>query len=449
MKLGPYQIPGFYTGDCRELLQKLPEESVHCIVTSPPYWGLRVYAGEQATVWGGIRGCPHDWRENERRSSPGGLTVGPGAQVAATKAGVQRGVVQEAFCSMCGAWRGGYGNEPTPEMYVEHTLDVMHELWRVLRDDGVLFLNIGDTYVTGNYGCRSAGGVNGGRVIGTDGYLPHGFTPPNRRPHSGIPRKSLALIPYRIALAAQSEGWIVRSDVIWHKTNAMPESVQDRPTRAHEYVFVMAKSPRYFWDADAVMETAVYGVNPRRCAEPVESHGPGMPPHRGLRASMEPGAARNARSVWSMPTCPYKGSHFAVFPPELPTRCIRVATSPRVCSSCGAPWRRAVERTPMMKTHGAKAGEYGVRTTDCLSGHMDEPAKRKTVGWEPACDCDAGTQPAVVLDPFFGSGTVGRVAEDLGRHWIGFDISDEYRELQAERTGQVSLVAGLEGGEGW
>jgi len=273
VNLGRFQLPGLYTGDCRRLLEEIPEESVQCCVTSPPYWGLRVYAGEQAVVWGGDDDCDHDWDETERLSNQGGADPGRSAIVGATRAGVQRGMVTEATCSRCGAWRGGFGNEPTPELYVEHTIEIMEAIRRVLRPDGVLFWNIADSYISSNYGCYAAGGTDGGREIGTEGYVPAGYTPPTRRPHPQIPRKSLALIPARIALAAQAAGWVVRMDIIWAKGasfgpyhgNVMPESVQDRPTRAHEYVFMFTKSPQYYWDPDAVMEGR--GV---RCPGPAE-----------------------------------------------------------------------------------------------------------------------------------------------------------------------------------
>jgi len=455
--VGPYSVPGFYTGDCRRLLEEIPEESVQCCVTSPPYWGLRVYAGEQAVVWGGDDDCDHDWDETERLSNQGGADPGRSAIVGATRAGVQRGMVTEATCSRCGAWRGGFGNEPTPELYVEHTIEIMEAIRRVLRPDGVLFLNIADSYISSNYGCYAAGGTDGGREIGTEGYVPAGYTPPTRRPHPQIPRKSLALIPARIALAAQAAGWVVRMDIIWAKGasfgpyhgNVMPESVQDRPTRAHEYVFMFTKSPQYYWDPDAVMEAAAgtakprgHGVNPKaeECDVRVRQNSSYS---RAIRGTVE---KRNLRSVWTLPTKPYKRAHFACFPRELPSTCIRAATPPKSCSSCGAPWRRVVERTPMVKRHGEKSGSYGVRTTDCLSGNMVEPARRQTKGWEPTCECGADTRPAIVLDPFCGSGTTCAVAEDLGRLWLGFDISEEYRDLQLERTAQVSMVAGLEAG---
>lgn len=254
MKLGELEAPGIYQGDCRELLRKLPDESVQLCVTSPPYWGLRVYEGEQGLVWGATDGCEHRWRDVERLSTPGGPPSLDKAKVGATKAGVQRGIVREAFCELCGVWKGPFGNEPTYQMYVDHTMEIMAEIWRVLRSDGLLFWNIGDSYVTVSYeqsGRPTDPKHNGRKTRG-----------PNRVPQSGLKNKDLALIPHRVALAAQEAGWWVRSDIIWHKGNAMPESVQDRPTRCHEHILMLTKSQKYYWDAGAVRES--HEMRPQR-----------------------------------------------------------------------------------------------------------------------------------------------------------------------------------------
>src|SRR5690606_25003482 len=180
--------------------------------------------------------------------------------------------------------------------------------------------------------------------------------------------------------------------------NPMPESVEDRPTKAHEYVFLLTKRARYFWDAEAVREPDAGTDHPRNVLHRPDPSGGIMPEHRGIRtATGRNGAGRNIRSVWTITTTPYRGAHFATFPPELAERCILAGTSERgCCPECGAPWERVVERTPM--------GEYG-RTQ--ASGTMLEPARVVTTGWRPGCDCNAGDPvPCMVLDPFAGSGTV-------------------------------------------
>jgi len=219
-----------YKGDARNM-SELSDETIQCVVTSPPYWGLRKYSGSQDLIWGGDNSCEHEWFTEKRPS--GGGHVGEKAKVGATKAGVQRIFGYKAdTCQTCGAWRGAYGLEPTPEMYVEHTIEILREIRRVLRKDGVCFLNIGDSYA----GSGSPGGdYRNGK--GGDEYLrPYNHKGNNLKP------KDLCLIPFRVAIAAQEDGWWVRSVIIWNKPNPMPESVRDRPTESHEYILMLTKS---------------------------------------------------------------------------------------------------------------------------------------------------------------------------------------------------------------
>lgn len=289
MKLGELEAPGIYQGDCRSLFHGLPGECVQCVVTSPPYWGQRSYEGDQGVVWGGDPNCEHVWRWNERKTTPGG-TVGESAKVGNTRRGIQRAVIREGWCA-CGAWHGAFGNEPFAELYIEHTMEILGHVWRVLRSDGVVFWNIGD---------------------------------------SSMPDKSLALIPHRVALEAIGLGWKVRSDIIWAKGasfggfvgNAMPESVTDRPTRAHEHVLMLTKSGKYYWDKDAVAEKAVGNPsgNKGRKKRPR--------PTGDLAGSVpwEGGETRNIRDVWAIQTKAYSDAHFATFPPALPEVCVKAAS---------------------------------------------------------------------------------------------------------------------------
>jgi len=468
VRLGELEAPGFYKGDCRRLLEKLPPDCVHMVVTSPPFWGLRVYEGEGLYVeWDCEEGCEHDWDWRERPSTPGG-PIGSSATVGATKAGVQRAMVKEAFCRRCGGWLGAYGNEPTIDMYVSHTVQVLRAVRRVLRPDGLVFWNIGDSYVTGNYGCRTAGGVNLGQEVGTPGYLPFGHTPPNRMPQQGVATKSLALIPHRVALAAQADGWIVRSDVIWAKGaslgpyvgNVMPESVDDRPTKAHEHILMLSKTGDYYWDRDAVAEKASgnshprgSGVNPKAaaCGQRTVHHQPRQNP--SWSAAMAAGLVetRNLRDVWTILTKPYKESHFAPFPPELPRTCVSAATPPRVCSECGAPWRRVVEiqgktGKDLMKERGQTAYAKALakpRGTEFKGAHKDVVRVRRTVAWKRGCECFAPPARALVLDPFAGSGTTCLAADGLGRVWLGFDAGD-YQRHQEDRLGPLAIMMSKE-----
>jgi DNA modification methylase len=280
--------------DVLDSLRRLPDQSIQCCITSPPYWGLRDY-----------------------------------------------GVV------------GQIGLEPTPEEYVEKMVEVFREVRRVLRDDGTLWLNLGDSY----NGSGGAGGdyAPGGLKAGQPKY-------PGRR-ISALKPKDLVGIPWRVAFALQEDGWYLRSDIIWHKPNPMPESVRDRPTKAHEYMFLLTKSGKYYYDADAVREP---------CATSDHERGDGNGPYRADHFNHNP-LGRNRRDVWTIPTRPYKGAHFATFPPALVEPCLLA---------------------------GSKAGD-------------------------------------AVLDPFGGSGTVGAVATEHGRDAVLIELNPDYIPLIEKRVAEV------------
>lgn len=221
-------------------MKELPDDFVQCVTTSPPYWGLRKYAGDQDLIWDGDPSCVHEWGEAVETGD--NRFRGENALVALNKneeawAG---GKMLSRFCRKCGAWRGAFGHEPLPEMYVDHTVQILREIRRVLRPDGVVFWNIGETYA-GYWGDKKA--LKENRPSAADG---HGYSM-NSRPkydefrQSGIKPKDMCLIPFRVALEAQRDGWWVRSVIIWDKANPMPESVRDRPTESHEYILMLVK----------------------------------------------------------------------------------------------------------------------------------------------------------------------------------------------------------------
>lgn len=341
-------------GDCRAVLPTLPAESVQCVVTSPPYWGLRDY--------------------------------GVDAQL---------------------------GLEQSPDEYVANLVGVFRDLWRVLRPDGVAWLNLGDTYVTHRgQASRGAGGTAKSTLGGTSergsgarvaamkvkiqrrshgrpkkngGGEPQAYScdpksgverigeRPNRAPATGLKHKDLALIPARASLALQADGWWVRGEVIWHKPSPMPESVSDRPTTAHEKIFLLTKADRYFYDAAAISEPTSRGyAGSSFTAGKTAVAMQGTSKARRVEREM-----RNARSVWTIAPRPYGGAHFAVMPPELAQRCILA---------------------------GSRIGD-------------------------------------TVLDPFMGSGTVGMVAESLGRRWVGVELNPAYEPLIRARTAQCGLLS--------
>ena len=374
----------YKVGHVIDVLRTLPSESVQMVVTSPPYWGLRKYSGEQEITW------------------PDG-------------------------------WKGGYGLEPTIELYVEHTVQILREIKRVLRKDGVVFWNIGDSYS----GSGGAGGDynEGGLREGQPKY-------PGRCP---LKPKDLCLIPFRVALAVQADGWWVRQDIIWHKPNPMPESCTDRPTKSHEYIFLFTKSKDYYWDQEAVRDGLSDGPKGgrQRAADKGETASRSKDYHNGrlmrLSAGKDP-PSRNIRSVWTIATQPYSEAHFATFPEEIPRRCILAGTSQKGnCPKCGMPWIRMTEITgKTLQRNGPGTGqkvkachEHLGATSSLVSGYVNTT---RTVGWTPQCQCNLEPVPAIVLDPFCGSGTTLRVARDLGRDAIGIDICNQYKEMAEKRA---------------
>jgi len=340
-------------GDCREILKTLPDQSVHCCVTSPPYFGLRDYG--------------HD---------------------------------------------GQIGLEQTPDAFVAELVAVFREVRRVLRDDGTVWLNLGDSYAAQRGGthqpAETLAGGNGGKTA--DGERVNrdrhdGYNPTRLASKIGLKHKDLVGIPWRVAFALQSDGWYLRQDIIWHKPNPMPESVTDRCTKAHEYIFLLSKSAKYYFDSEAIAEPVALSSIERLSQPNLESQqGSTRVPGKtnGNMKAVNPrfggqkygdddakqsrtksgnewagnaSGKRNKRSVWTVTTKPYKGAHFATFPPDLIAPCI-------------------------------------------LAG------------------CPTG---GTVLDPFGGSGTTGEVAERHGRKAILIELNPKYIDLMKQRTAQGGL----------
>jgi DNA modification methylase len=342
-------------------------------------------------------------------------------------------------------------------MYLAHMVQIFQEVRRVLRDDGTLWLNLGDSYSTqAGQGFIPGGGGQGNRMM-LD-LMPN-ICQPNRSKQMGLKPKDLCGIPWRVALALQADGWFLRSDIIWSKPNPMPESVTDRPTKAHEYIFLLTKSARYFYDANAVREI----TGREMTQEEYESNtGTGTiwgsddlsdySRSKKQTISKPHPNGRNMRSVWRIPTQPYAGAHFATFPEEIPYKCIAAGTSERgVCPQCAAPRARVTDTTRTFERGSGRAGNLpigkngaglqgGGETLDVRRGPV---VHTQTTGWRPTCACQSpvGTpalQPALVLDPFGGSGTVGEVALKMGRRFVLLDLA--YQDLQRDRIGMFACL---------
>lgn len=425
-------------GDALTMLRTLPDCSVHCVVTSPPYWGLRDYG--TATWIGGDEACDHKPRDDAGRTDK--PTVGQ-REHAIRFSGEK--------CWKCGALRidKQIGLEPTPDAYVARLVEVFWEVWRVLRDDGTLWLNLGDSYASNPRGNK----------LGD--FSTSSLTNPGRQDVVGrrlntvvgdLKQKDLVGIPWRVAFALQADGWWLRSDIIWAKPNAMPESVMDRPTKSHEYMFLLTKSAQYYYDHVAILDPYTGPINRWGGQEQNSDTRKGRAyrdevQHFGAISATRLGAdlrpnkvGRNRRSVWTIPTQAYSGAHFAVFPPKLVEPCILAGTSERgCCPVCGAPWVRIIEKEfkPQSDVSSERVAYRG-KTLGQWKGMPRGTNDVRTIGWESSCSCDSADPiPATVLDPFVGSGTTLAVAMGLGRRGIGIELNASYIEMALERIIKV------------
>jgi len=298
-------------GDVLDCLKNIPDQSVQCVVTSPPYWGLRDYNVS-----------------------------------------------------------GQLGLESSPDEFVDNLVKVFREIKRVLKDDGTLWLNLGDSY----YRSGSDQPTQRGLLNTEDINQRYGFDKKHKKSHDVLKSKDLIGIPWKVAFALQADGWYLRQDIIWHKPNPMPESVKDRCTKSHEYIFLLSKSAKYFYDADGISEKTLTKDNTNRNRDITKlNNTPGRTKMNGLKTNNY--ETKNKRSVWKINTKPYKDAHFATFPPELPELCIKA---------------------------GSKEND-------------------------------------IILDPFFGSGTTGWVAQRLGRKWLGIELNPEYIKIAEKRFLQQEL----------
>lgn len=376
--------------DCRELAKRLKPNSVDMIVTSPPYFNLRDY------------GHP-----------------------------------------------GQIGLEGSPDEYVAAMVQVFAALRPALKDTGTLWLNIGDTYATNSGG---PGNSFSRDIVGSKTKSAR-----FRRPTTvgnGIKPKDLIGIPWMLAFALRADGWYLRQDIVWSKPNPMPESVTDRCTKSHEYIFLLSKSERYYFDNEAIKENAEPSSIKRQQRGVSDSHkningAPGQTPHSMSKArehdiNRPVNTKRNKRSVWQVATKPFGGAHFAVYPHELITPCILAGTSEAGnCKSCGAPWERILEAVITVGHTGQTGSAYGEQSTAGRLAKLRQAAReqgteytgeKKTVGWRPTCSCKENDPvPAVVCDPFMGSGTTASVAKILGRDYIGSELNPDYMTVNDAR----------------
>jgi DNA modification methylase len=356
-------------GDCRETLKTLADQSINTCITSPPYWGLRDY--------------------------------GEGEQL---------------------------GMEDTPEEFVNNLVEVFREVKRVLRSDGTVWLNLGDSYCgTGNKGNHTDPKHKEGRS---------GQKIALNNKVEGLKSKDLVGIPWRVAFALQQDGWYLRQDIIWHKPNPMPESVKDRCTKAHEYIFLLSKSPKYYFDNEAIKEDAK--------TEPALRNKMG----EGYQADYTKGKRfsdgervwgskkRNKRSVWTVTTKPFKGAHFATFPMDLIEPCVLAGCPEKVCVACGKSYERVMQRPKQLDVERNKRSGLDDRKIGGVLDKYNRENPSIDLGLQKQCDCETNeTKPGTVLDPFGGSGTTGQIADGHNRNAILCELNPEYIEISKKRLG--------------
>lgn len=396
-----------HQGDCLDFLRTLPSDSVHCCVTSPPYWGLRDYGVE-----------------------------------------------------------GQIGMESRLEDYVAKMVEVFREVRRVLRPDGTCWLNLGDAYATRPNGTIAS---RGRKTPHAEYRRTNALRSSGSAQTDGLKHKDLMLLPSRVAIALQDDGWWLRSEIIWAKPNPMPESCRDRPTSAHEKVFLLTKSERYFYDADAVRSTGpAYGGQRGTFSRPADTKvtqnlvpGHRTAQHRPDRNDRVP-AGSNLRNVWTIPTEPCPEAHFATFPRRLVEPCVKAGTSEKgCCPECGAPWVRVVsDGAPDLEWQrscggDASGGYAGTARKSYADARAQDPSavktrilagmcNKETTGWRQTCSCPpANPKPCTVLDPFTGSGTTGVVALRVSRAFLGCELNPQYHVLACERVKAAALGLSL------
>ena len=354
-------------GDCRDVLKTLDEKSVHTCITSPPYYGLRDY---QTGTWeGGDPNCTH------QRMTKISKDTSTGHRGMYDQGNVVGDAIYKTTCNKCGATRKDkqIGLESTPDEYVQQMVEVFREVRRVLRDDGTVWLNLGDTYSNFKDSKSTPQTLSKGTQSAQANEIDEGLSVsrnPRTLKQAGLKNKDLIGIPWRVALALQSDGWYLRQDIIWHKPNPMPESVKDRCTKSHEYIFLLSKQPNYYYDYEAIKEKAKgerWGGNKpinMNNTKDIDNQFSGLTRERKMLFD-----ERNKRSVWTVNPKPYKEAHFAVFPTELIEPCV-------------------------------------------LAG------------------CPEG---GTVLDPFGGSGTTGLVADRHKRNAVLIELNNDYIDIAEGR----------------
>lgn len=467
------ELVTLYCGDVREILPLLPKGVAQCTVTSPPYFGLRDYS--TATWQGGDADCDHKHPDQTRGEAAHYKQSSNGNGTSA------RNVFRDE-CGKCGAIRidAQIGLEASPQLFIAKMVEVFEEVRRVLRSDGMLFLNLGDSYAS-NWPCNRRSQIG-------SGSLENGKREARPPRLGGLKDKDLMLIPHRVAIALQDAGWWVRSDMPWVKRSAMPESVTDRPAKALEYVFMLSASAKYFCDMTAVRQKDSGFVPGNKTHKHATAYDEGNVFHRtaaglvayaakqrdrslptnrnGITGSLDaaPVGGRNFRNsdlfyqslkephgvisvgdeLVGIDVNPagFKESHFATFPTKFVEPLIKMGTSEKgECAECGKAWVREVEkgftahdgRTESNYAEGSNGHRLQLLRQAARESGFEQLPTKATLGWKPQCDHNAAVVPQTVFEPFAGAGTTLLVAKRLGRRAIGVELNPEYCEMIVRR----------------
>ena len=449
------EINKVHCGDVRELSDELEENSISCIITSPPYWALRHY-GIPPSVWDGDALCNHkfvpyghkvEMYDNDKRKHW-------------QNSGVSRQTLPEAwkkvdlgyaFCSKCGAWLGTLGLEPDFKLYVKHLCDIFDKLKRPLRDDGTLWVNLGDTYYTKSGSAFHFDKIRGHPEGTTNIHMANAI-----RGQGLLPTKCLVLAPMRFVIEMVNRGWTCRNVIIWQKNNVIPNSASDRFTVDFEYLFFFTQNRKYYFEK----QIEPYQTPPKGRYRPhsypektimknenseIKTNIVGQGMHDGVRKREDffKHEGRNKRTVWNINTKPCKEAHFAVFPPELVKIPIEAGCPEFICNKCGKPRVKVYEKIqhePVENYTGQSRKDYKGRDlqdpSDMKRRMLKGMAVERVYKGYSNCGCNAGFKPGVVLDPFAGTATTCRVARSLKRDWMGFDLSEEYCKIAEKLINQ-------------
>lgn len=455
----PFEI---HCGHALAVLRTLPDESVDCVVTSIPYWGLRDY-GTEHQIWGGNPKCRHKWDAIITPAANGIKHPGGMSGESLSTRSATRGPRESAFCARCGAWKGELGLEPTVQLFVEHIVEIFREIRRVLKRTGTVWVNVGDTYA-GSWGGQ--GGPSNLSVVSADVY-PH-RSPANKAKRSGLKPKDRCMIPARVAIAMQEDGWWLRDEIVWSKPNPMPSSVRDRTSPSHEMIYMFSKSRRYWFDKAAIAEPAADASLARWDQDVENQEGSGRAVGK-TNGKMKAVGGKPLPSGWeNSPNYSGQDPRYPGREPKLPDTF--KGSIPGRKDGPGQDRRSKKDRNLGPKNAGA---DPSVKATASArmgrgAGWRNEPDARRPMRavrsvWEIAtqpykkahfatfpieiprrCILAGCPEGGTVLDPFAGSGTTLAVAVTLGRRAIGIELNPEYIDLMNERMIRVTPSLFLE-----